>query len=230
MAASALRSRSPASCLAGTSAPSSRKPVSSVCVRLEHVSQAVKELQGTPVAVACVIGFHEGTSSTDDKVAETRSAVCQGARELDMVMNYPWLQAGRYQDVYADIVAVRQAAAAVAASDGPVTLKVILETSQLSRDQIVAGCVVVCLAEADFVKTSTGFNGAGASVENVALMRAVVENLQKGVKVKASGGVRTAEDCIMMLRAGAERIGTSAGVKIVSELESQGSGVTVRDY
>jgi deoxyribose-phosphate aldolase len=141
-----------------------------------------------------------------------------------MVMNYPWLQAGRYGEVYADIVAVREAASA-AAIEGPITLKVILETSQLSHDQIVAGCVISCLAGADFVKTSTGFNGAGANPENVALMRAVVETVKKGVKIKASGGVRTAEDCLKMLRAGAERIGASAGVNIVKELEEQGNGI-----
>lgn len=180
-------------------------------MRANYVSRAVKNLEGSAVGVACVIGFHEGTYSTEEKVAETKKAVGDKATELDMVLNYPWLKAGRYQDVYEDILAVRNASKIV---DG-VELKVILETAQLSREEIIAGCVISCLADVDYVKTSTGFNGPGASVENVALMRSVADAVKGEVKVKASGGVRTAEDCVKMIRAGAARIGASAGMKIV---------------
>jgi deoxyribose-phosphate aldolase len=188
-----------------------------VCVRLNYVSRAVTNLSGTDVGVACVVGFHEGTQSTAEKVAEAREAVQAGASELDMVMNYPLLKAGRFSETYADIRAVREAAG------DEVGLKVIIETSQLSRDEIIAASTASCLAGADHVKTSTGFNGPGASVENVALMRAVAEGVKRGVKVKASGGVRTADDCIKMIQAGADRIGASAGVKIVQGMGEGGS-------
>ncbi|KAK2808211.1 hypothetical protein FQN50_004952 [Emmonsiellopsis sp. PD_5] len=199
-----------------------------VCVRANHVSRAVSHLRSSAIGVACVIGFHEGTYPTESKTGETIAAVRDGAAELDMVLNYPKLKEGLYGDVYADVAAVRKAAddAATATTTSiPVGLKVILETSQLAREQIVAGSLISCLAGADFVKTSTGFNGAGASVENVALMKAVCEVVRKEVKVKASGGVRTAEDCVKMIRAGAERIGASAGLKIVEELSGKGDGV-----
>ncbi|EDN03357.1 deoxyribose-phosphate aldolase 1 [Histoplasma mississippiense (nom. inval.)] len=190
-----------------------------VCVRANYVSCAVARLKGIGIGVACVIGFHEGTYSTAEKASETQGAINCGASEIDMVINYPLLKEGKYTDVYEDVLAVRKVASNPDdIGDHRVGLKVILETSQLSREQIVAGCVISCLAGADFVKSSTGFNGPGASVENVALMRAVCETLGKGVKVKASGGVRTSGDCVDMIRAGAVRIGASAGVKIVEEL------------
>nr|QPB69177.1 deoxyribose-phosphate aldolase [synthetic construct] len=181
-----------------------------VCVRPDYVSRAVQYLQGTQVGVTCVIGFHEGTYSTDQKVSEAKRAMQNGASELDMVMNYPWLSEKRYTDVFQDIRAVR-----LAAKDA--ILKVILETSQLTADEIIAGCVLSSLAGADYVKTSTGFNGPGASIENVSLMSAVCDSLQSETRVKASGGIRTIEDCVKMVRAGAERLGASAGVKIVNE-------------
>lgn len=191
-----------------------------VCVRLGHVSRAVRNLQETPeVGVACVVGFHEGTYPTQEKVDEAQDAMNNGASELDMVINYPLLKKGLYTDVFGDVFAVRTAA------PSPVRLKVILETSQLTRDEIIAGSVISCMAGADYVKTSTGFNGPGATVENVALMRATVELLGTGCKVKASGGVRGAEDCVAMLRAGAHRIGASAGVKIVKELVRDVKGI-----
>ncbi|OKL62995.1 Deoxyribose-phosphate aldolase [Talaromyces atroroseus] len=186
-----------------------------VCVRLPYVSRAAHDLADikNEVGIACVVGFHEGTHSTATKVEEATKAVADGATELDMVINWPMLKQGKYTDVYNDIHAVRRAA------PGPKTkLKVILETSQLSRDEIIAGSAISDMAGADFVKTSTGFNGAGANVENVQLMREVVGLLGNGCKVKASGGIRTAEDAIEILKAGAERIGASAGVRIVKEL------------
>lgn len=186
-----------------------------VCVRLPYVSRAAQNLADVKneVGIACVVGFHEGTYPTSEKVEEATKAVADGATELDMVLNWPLLKEGKYREVYNDIHAVRRAA------PGPKTkLKVILETSQLSRDEIIAGSAISDMAGADFVKTSTGFNGAGASIENVRLMREVVDLLANACKVKASGGVRTAEDAIEMLKSGADRIGASAGVKIVKEL------------
>ena len=125
-----------------------------------------------------------------------------------MVLNHPKLASGDYPAVYEDISAVRKTASP------HVVLKVILETSQLSPIDIMAGCVIAKRAGADFVKTSTGFCGTGATVEDVALMKAIVGH---ETKVKASGGVRTVRDCVQMIEAGADRIGASAGVAIMRE-------------
>lgn len=183
----------------------------SVCVRLKFVDRAVANLQGTAVDVACVVGFHEGTQPVSEKVKEAVDAVAAGASELDMVLNWVQLKAKDYEHVYADIAAIRNMA------PHPVILKVILETSQLSREEIIAGCKLAQAARADFVKTSTGFNGPGASIDNVRLMKAVAGN---GLKVKASGGVKTVNECVAMMEAGAERIGTSNGVWIMNEAQS----------
>ncbi|KAL8748571.1 MAG: hypothetical protein Q9184_007208, partial [Pyrenodesmia sp. 2 TL-2023] len=135
-------------------------------------------------------------------------AVSAGAMELDMVINYPLLKEQQYPQVYTDIVAVRNAALF------PIVLKVILETSKLSEYDIIAGCKVAKVASADFVKTSTGFGGQGATEENVQLMKWMIG---PNMKVKASGGVKTVNDCVAMMEAGAERIGTSNGVWIMKE-------------
>ena len=197
-----------------------------VCVRPEYVSHAhgqLKRFSSTPtVGIASVIGFPEGTVPTTEKVAEAKQAVADGATELDMVLNYEALKEKRYADVYDDILAVRQSAPA------PRTiLKVILETSQLDRSSIIAGCIVCCRAGADFVKTCTGFRGRGASVDDVKLMRSTCNIMQEEgatraerVRVKASGGIRCPADVRKMLAAGAERIGASAGVTIIDEMNA----------
>lgn len=128
-----------------------------------------------------------------------------------MVLNWPLLKQKHYSEVYSDIAAVRNVA------PHPILLKVILETSQLSRHEIIAGCKIAEAARADFVKTSTGFNGEGATQENVRLMKSVVGD---GMKVKASGGVKTVNECVVMMEAGAERIGTSNGVWIMDEAQA----------
>ncbi|KAE8151895.1 putative RNA methyltransferase-domain-containing protein [Aspergillus avenaceus] len=197
----------------------SQSRFATVCVRLNWVSRAVQQLKESPdVTVACVVGFHEGMYETSEKEQEAQHAVKLGASELDMVLKYPLLKEGKYTDVYRDILGVRQAA------PSPITLKVILETSQLTRKEIIAGSAIACLAGADFIKTSTGFNGPGANVDNVALMRAVANQVGTDSKVKASGGVRSAGDCFRMLQAGAERIGSSSGVKIMQELRGEAVG------
>ena len=186
----------------------------SVCVRLPWVQRAVQNLRGSPVRVACVVGFHEGTQATSDKVSEAANAVKAGASELDMVLNWHQLKNVHYDEVYGDIVAVRKAA------PSQVALKVILETSQLSRAQIIAGCVIAEAAGAQFVKTSTGFCGQGATVDNVTLMKAVVGSR---LEVKASSGIKTSKDCRAMLEAGASRIGASSGKQIVDEMKGGNS-------
>ncbi|KAI5293944.1 hypothetical protein KEM52_004973 [Ascosphaera acerosa] len=185
-----------------------------VCVRAQHVKCAAAHLRARAIGIACVIGFHEGTYATREKIEEAQGAVRDGATELDLVMNYPLLKAGRYADAYSDVAAVKDAA-------GPeARLKVIIETSALSREEIIAATVISCMAGAEFVKTSTGFNGPGAALRDVALMRAVCEAMGGSTQVKASGGIKTLDTCIDMFRAGATRIGTSAGLAIVSELRS----------
>ncbi|MDI1487011.1 MAG: hypothetical protein OHK93_006273 [Ramalina farinacea] len=186
----------------------------SVCVRLPWVQRAVQNLRGSPVRVVCVVGFHEGTQATSDKVSEAANAVKAGASELDMVLNWHQLKDEHYDEVCEDIVAVRKAA------PSQVPLKVILETSQLSRAQIIAGCVIAEAAGAQFLKTSTGFCGQGATVGNVTLMKAVVGSR---LEVKASGGIKTSKDCRAMLEAGASRIGASSGKQIVDEIKGGSS-------
>ncbi|KAL9021313.1 MAG: hypothetical protein Q9185_001518, partial [Variospora sp. 1 TL-2023] len=183
----------------------------SVCVRLKWVERAVHNLQGSSVVVACVVGFHEGTYSVSEKVKEASMAVAAGALELDMVINYPLLKQQRFSQVFTDVAAVRNVA------PHPVVLKVILETSKLTQVDIVAGCKIAQAANADFVKTSTGFGGQGATEENVRLMKSVIG---PNMKVKASGGVKTVNECVAMLEAGAERIGASNGVWIMKEAQS----------
>jgi deoxyribose-phosphate aldolase len=185
-----------------------------VCVRLNFVAQAAANLKDTPnVGVACVVGFPEGTHDTQDKVKEAREAVAQGARELDMVINYPKLKNGEYVAVYDDILAVRTAAPA------PVLLKAIIEASELDRDEIIAATIISCMAGVDFVKTSTGYKGP-ATIGHIATMRIAAQAAgYPNIGIKASGGIRNATDSLRMVKAGATRIGASAGVNIVRELE-----------
>ncbi|CEJ57204.1 hypothetical protein PMG11_05905 [Penicillium brasilianum] len=198
-----------------------------VCVRLAFVARAAANLKDKPnVGVACVVGFPEGTYDTSDKVKEAREAVEQGANELDMVINYPKLKNGQYTAVYDDILAVRRAAPA------PVLLKAIIEASELDRDEIIAATIISCMAGVDFVKTSTGYKGP-ATVDHVTTMRMATQAAgYPSVRIKASGGIRNATDSLKMVKAGATRIGASAGVNIVRELEDgeileQGAGHAV---
>ncbi|KAJ5594272.1 uncharacterized protein N7459_000480 [Penicillium hispanicum] len=186
----------------------------SVCVRPEHVARAAAQLKDIPsTVVSCVVAFPEGIQATSEKVREAQEAVSQGASEIDVVINYPLLKEGYYKAVYDDIDAVRKA------TPFPVKVKAIVECSQLNRDQLIAATVLCCKAECDFVKTSTGFTGPGACVSSVTTMRLVAEIYFDACKVKASGGLRSASDCMRMIKAGATRIGTSAGVNIVKELD-----------
>lgn len=188
--------------------------VFSVCVRPSDIPYAVARLEGTGVAVGTVIGFPHGTTSTAAKVAEARQAITDGATELDMVVNIGWLRSGFDDEVTADIAAV------VEAADGLIT-KVILETSLLDDEQIARGSRLTEAGGADFVKTSTGFAGGGATVPHVELMRASVG---ADVQVKASGGVRGLDTALEMLAAGATRLGTSASATILGELRARLSG------
>ena len=178
-----------------------------VCLNPYWVALAAKELAGSPVHVATVAGFPLGANTTAVKVAETEVAINAGAREIDMVLNVGELCGGNFGAVRADIAGVIAAAHARGA-----LVKVILETALLSDDQKISACTICKQAGADFVKTSTGFSTTGATVHDVALMH---REVGPTIGVKASGGIRTLEDLEAMRAAGATRIGTSSGVKIV---------------
>ncbi len=178
----------------------------SVCVNTTWVPLCKSLLAGSDVMVCCVVGFPLGAMNPNAKAYEAREAVRQGAKEVDMVINIGALKSGDYETVFEDICKVVK-------SSAPAGVKVILETSALDTEQKIIGCTLSKLAGAAFVKTSTGFGKGGATVEDVALMRKIVGG---DVGVKASGGVRTAEDVLKMAQAGANRVGASASVAIVT--------------
>lgn len=180
-----------------------------VCVHPVYVTLAAEKLAGSEVAVGSVAGFPFGATTTSVKVCEARQAIADGASEIDMVLHIGALKAGDYARVQADIAAV-----AAACHEGHALLKVILETALLDDAQKVIACQLAQAAGADFVKTSTGFAGGGATVADVRLMRQTV-GLAMGVK--AAGGIRTYADALAMIEAGANRIGTSAGVQIIEQ-------------
>jgi len=189
-----------------------RASFASVCINPFWVRFAKRELEGSPVRVCTVIGFPLGANETGTKVAEARTALAQGATELDVVQNIGALRSGEAQIVRDEL---RQLAD-LAHSHGAV-LKVILETVLLSGEEKRASCRLAAEAGVDFVKTSTGFAGGGATVDDVQLMRSIVG---ADIGVKASGGVRTLAAFREMVQAGANRIGTSSGVSILKELAS----------
>ncbi len=183
----------------------------SVMVNPCYIRLACSHLQGSQVAVGAVVGFPLGATITSVKVFEAEESLKLGAREIDMVMNIGGLKAGERNRVLADILGVAEV---VHAQDG--LLKVILETGLLTHDEKLLACQLSEQAQADFVKTSTGFLGGNATVEDVALMRRAVK-----IGVKASGGIRAASEAKAMIEAGASRLGTSSGVKIVRELQNE---------
>jgi deoxyribose-phosphate aldolase len=179
----------------------------SVCVNPTWVSLCAELLKGSPVKVCTVIGFPLGATSSETKAFETETAIRQGATEIDMVINIGALKARDLDTVARDIRGVVNAAHARG-----ILVKVIIETVLLTDEEKTIACLISKEAGADFVKTSTGFAGGGATIQDVALMRKTVG---PEMGVKASGGVRTFEDAENMIKAGATRIGASAGVKII---------------
>jgi deoxyribose-phosphate aldolase len=176
-----------------------------VCVHRHAVAAARRLLAGTRVRTVAVADFPRGEGTTAARIAEALEAVREGADEVDLVAPLPALAAGRWEAVLDDLRAVLGAV--------PVPVKVILETARLDRDGKVAAAALARCAGAAYVKTSTGFGGGGATVEDVALLRRVVG---EALGVKASGGIRTAADALAMIRAGADRIGSSACAGIVT--------------
>ena len=186
---------------------------STVCVNGSRVELAYSLLEDSDVQVCTVVGFPLGAMDADAKRYETEAAVDAGASEIDMVMNV-----GRFKDGEHEYI-VREIRDVVEAADDRV-VKVILETCLLTNDEIAQACKLVAQAQAHFVKTSTGFGSAGATLEHVRLMR---ETVGQFAGVKAAGGVRNGNDAQAMIEAGATRIGTSNGVAIVSGESANGS-------
>lgn len=177
----------------------------SVCVNPAFVPLAVKQLKDSEVKVCTVIGFPLGATLSNVKVYETREAIFAGATEIDMVINVSQLKAHNDKYVLDEIRDIKDAC-------NKILLKVIIETCLLTDEEKVRACKLAVEAGADFVKTSTGFSSGGATVHDVALMRKTVG---PDIGVKASGGIRSHEDLVAMVEAGASRIGTSAGPKII---------------
>lgn len=187
----------------------------SVCINPCYVSLCSNLLKGTGVKVCTVIGFPLGSTTTEVKKNEAEQAILNGAEEIDMVMNVGQLKQGNFNYVFNDINQV-----VITAKKYNVMCKVILETALLTDEEKVKACLICKKAGADFVKTSTGFSKGGATVGDIALMKYVVG---LGIGVKASGGIRSKEDAQAMIASGADRIGASASVKIVSGEMGTGS-------
>lgn len=180
----------------------------SVCVNECYTREVANKLKGTDVAVCVVVGFPLGASTTEVKVFETHRAILAGADEIDMVINVGWLKDKRYDDVRNDIAQIK-----LACKDK--LLKVIIEACLLTEEEKVKACQLAVEAGAEYVKTSTGFSVSGAAIEDVKLMKKTVGN---NAKVKAAGGIRDCSTALAMIEAGADRLGTSATVKIVNTL------------
>ena len=179
----------------------------SVCVNTGYVKFVAEQLAGTDVKPSVVVGFPLGACTTEAKAFEAKDAIEKGAKEVDMVINVGAIKSNDWDLVEKDIAAL------VDTCKGKALLKVILETCLLTDDEKVKACQICKKVGADFVKTSTGFSTGGATVEDVKLMR---ETVGPEMGVKASGGVRTYEDAVAMIKAGASRLGASSGVAIVS--------------
>lgn len=180
-----------------------------VCVNPAYVKRAKDALQGTDVKIVTVVGFPLGANKTEIKAAETAEAIKDGADEIDMVINVTALKDKDYDYIVNEVAALKKVC-------GAHNLKVIIETDLLSKDEIVKACELCVKGGADFVKTSTGFvkNGIGAKVEDVKLMYETVS--PHGLRVKASGGIKTKDAAVALVEAGAARLGTSSGVQIVA--------------
>ncbi|GAB5562963.1 MAG: deoxyribose-phosphate aldolase [Winogradskyella sp.] len=183
----------------------------SICVNSCYVPIAKQALDKSNVNICTVVGFPLGAMSSESKAFEAKNAIEHGATEIDMVMNIGRLKSKNYLAVLKDISAVKTAI-------GDVPLKVIIEISELSKNEIVKACEICIDAKADFVKTSTGFSKSGATLTAVKIMKKSVKNV---LKIKASGGIRDAETALKYIEVGVHRIGASSGVAMMSNLTSQ---------
>lgn len=182
----------------------------SACIPASYVRQAAEYVEGK-LPICTVIGFPNGYSTTAVKVYEAKDAVANGAEEIDMVLNIGRLKDKRYQETEDEIRRIHEAC-------GGKTLKVIIETCLLTEEEKIKMCEIVTNAGAEFIKTSTGFSTAGATLADVKLMR---EHVGKEVKVKAAGGISSFDDAAEFVKAGADRLGTSRLIKIMKNIDSE---------
>lgn len=192
----------------------------SVCVNPGWVSYCAEALKGSDVKVCTVVGFPLGATTPETKAFETKNAIENGADEIDMVLNIGKLKQGDYQAVEDDVRAVVEAS-------GDKLVKVIIEACLLTDDEKIKACQLSVAAGADFVKTSTGFSTGGATISDVKLMR---QTVGPEIGVKAAGGARSLEDALAFIEAGATRIGTSAGVKIINGDAAKGKTIAAAQY
>jgi len=185
----------------------------SVCVNSSWVPYVAKKLRGTEIKICSVVGFPLGEMDSRSKAFETRNAIANGAHEIDMVMNIGALKSRNLKLVEEDVRSVKRACRS------HTILKVIIETALLTEEEKVLACEISKKADASFVKTSTGFNGGGATVQDIALMRRVVG---PDMGVKASGGIRDFKSAVDMIKAGATRIGAGASVQIITGAPTSG--------
>ena len=184
----------------------------SVCINSCHIPLAKQKLAGSNVKICTVVGFPLGANLSSVKAFETQEAIAAGANEIDMVINVGWIKSNKWSAVKEDIQTVLNAC-----NGKP--LKVILETCLLTKEEIVQACEICKALKVAFVKTSTGFNKGGATVEDVALMKHTVGD----IGVKASGGIRDTQTALAMIKAGATRIGASAGIAIIHGVQDSNS-------
>ena len=185
--------------------------VASACIPASYVKEATDYVNGK-LAICTVIGFPNGYATTASKVFMARDAVNNGAKEVDMVINIGWLKDKKYDELEAEIRAIKEAV-------GSLVLKVIIETCLLTDEEKIKMCEIVTKAGADYIKTSTGFSTSGATFDDVKLFS---EHVGKNVKIKAAGGIASLDDAYKFLELGADRLGTSRIVKLVKGQEATG--------
>ena len=185
--------------------------VASACIPASYVKEAAEYVKGK-LAICTVIGFPNGYATTASKVFMAKDAVNNGAKEVDMVINIGWLKDKKYDELEAEIRAIKEAV-------GNLVLKVIIETCLLTDEEKIKMCEIVTKAGADYIKTSTGFSTSGATFDDVKLFR---EHVGKNVKIKAAGGIASLDDAYKFLELGADRLGTSRIVKLVKGQEATG--------
>ena len=183
----------------------------SICIPACYISR-INEKYGDKVNICTVVGFPVGYSTTEAKVLEAKQAIENGANEVDMVINISDVKNGDYDKVTAEIKAIKEAV-------GDKILKVIIETCFLTEEEKIAMCKCVTDVKADYIKTSTGFGTAGATIEDIKLFK---QHIGENVKIKAAGGVKTVEDLEMFINEGCERIGTSSAINLIKGKEAQG--------
>lgn len=177
----------------------------SVCVNPTHIAFCKKQLKNSGVKVCCVVGFPLGANTTHTKCFETFNAIKQGADEIDMVINIGWLKQKKYKELIKEIMAIKSFCKNK-------ILKVIVETCLLTTDEKIIICKIINLTKANFIKTSTGFNSGGATLGDIKLFK---KHVNKKIKIKASGGIKTEAQMIEFINAGASRIGTSKGAELI---------------